>query len=350
MPMNAKSREKPSIKRRVLLLAALAVLVVAGWSAFWSYAAGEVTERLDDGLARARSGGVAIACPDRVIDGWPFRMEMRCTGLDVASPVGDRLTTGAVRAVALAYDPRHVLLEADGPLSLRAAETGIALSAGWASARASLRTRAEGYAAALSIRDASAALTGPFRVAGLAGPQNMAAALLEVHVRQNPERAEDADLAVTAEGLALSGIFRSELPVDAAVLLRLRDAGRPDLASAQRFAADLIRPGRSFEVVEARLAQGETRLVAQGTLAIEPTGALAGELDVTVSDPDRLDVLLAPLYPHGSPMPGAFKGVLASFGTATEVDGRPALRARLKISGGQVRIGLVPVAQIPPLF
>ena len=82
---------------------------------------------------------------------------------------------------------------------------------------------------------------------------------------------------------------------------------------------------------------------------MDAAGTVSGELDVTVIEPDGLARLLTPLFPRGSTLPASFQGVMEGLGSSTEVDGRPALQARLLVNRGQLRIGLVPFAQIPPM-
>ncbi|AXS38755.1 DUF2125 domain-containing protein [Breoghania sp. L-A4] len=212
------------MKRRFLVLAALVVLAAVGWSGFWWFAADRVALFLDDRIEQARGGDIAISCPGRQIEGWPFRMEVSCPRLGLTNANG-RIESGPVRAVALAYDPRHVILEADGPIDLRDSVSGIGLSARWATARASLRMR-EGRlaAAAVSTQTPTATLSGLPLDNG--GSQRLAARQMEVHMRHSPrDTAPDgADLALTIDGLALEGALVTDSPLDGALLLHVRDA------------------------------------------------------------------------------------------------------------------------------
>lgn len=332
-------------------MAGLVVLAAAGWSIFWSFAADRVAIFIEDRIDVAGAHGLAVTCPGRNINGWPFRMEIRCDDLDLSSAGGVRVATGSLRAVALAYDPRHVIIEADGPLDVRARSSALELSAVWSAARASMRTRGERLAAsALSLQDMTMSLSGLFGLAGHDGSQRIAADNTEFHLRQSPVSTEAADVALTVDGLSLQGLFQGEEPLDVAILLHVANAADLLSGNADVFIADMIGNARAFDVSEARLSLGDTRLTANGSLKLDASGYLSGELDVTVVEPENLARLLTPLYPQGSTMPTAFQGVLIGFGSSMRVEGRPAVKAKLRIAAGQVRIGLVPVAQIPPIF
>ncbi|AXS38756.1 DUF2125 domain-containing protein [Breoghania sp. L-A4] len=116
-----------------------------------------------------------------------------------------------------------------------------------------------------------------------------------------------------------------------------------------RFIGEMRAGGRPVAVEAAQLSLGSTRLSARGSLTLDTAGTLSGELDVTVVEPEGLARLLAPLFPRDSTLPTSFQGVMDGFGSTTTVDGHPALEARILVTKGQMRIGLVPFAQIPPL-
>ncbi len=340
-----------SMKRRFLFLASVIVLVAVGWSFFWQYAAGEVDRVVAGKVEDAGQRGLAISCPGRRVGGYPFRMEIHCDGFDLESPESGKLAMGPLRAVALIYDPRHVLIESDGPLNATVGLSGVTLSALWSGARASLRARSDRLAAsALSVQDMNISLSGLFGASGPIGAQHVEAERAEFHLRESPSIANAADIALTLDRLSLAGLFQSAEPIDAAVLLYVPDASDLLSGNTERFLKDTISNARPIDVSEARLVLGDTQLTAQGSLHIQPTGTLSGELDVTVVEPNNLARLLTPLYPRDSTIPTAFQGVLNGLGTRLEIDGRPAIKARLRIVEGQVRVGLVPIAQIPPLF
>lgn len=339
------------MKRRFMLLASAVVLVAAGWSAFWYYAAQQVDGFVAAKVQGAGKQGLAISCPGQTVGGYPFRMEIFCDGFDIAAPDNGKLAVGPLRAVAMIYDPRHVLIEADGPMNATLGQSGVALSGLWSGARASLRARSDRLvASALSIQDMNLSLGGLFGARGPRGAQHAQAARAEFHLRQSPASPDAADVAMTLEKLSLSGLFQSAAPIDAAILLHVSQATELLSGNTDGFIDDIVGNAKPIEVSEARLVLGDTQLTAQGSLHVGPSGALSGELDVTVIEPDNLQRLLTPLYPRDSTMPAAFQGVLNGLGTRLYIDGHPAIKARLQIVEGQVRVGLVPVAQIPQLF
>jgi hypothetical protein len=63
----------------------LLVLIAAGWSGFWFYVQGRVTQTLDNALAREVQAGRTWTCADRSVGGYPFRIEVRCSSLMLTS-------------------------------------------------------------------------------------------------------------------------------------------------------------------------------------------------------------------------------------------------------------------------
>ncbi len=108
--------------------------------------------------------------------------------------------------------------------------------------------------------------------------------------------------------------------------------------------------GMPIEVQDAFLFRDEAKLSATGGLTLESDGYLAGDLQITATDPERIAELVRPFYPPASAVPQAFQGALTGFGQKTTLNGRPAVTAKFTFREGAIRIGFVPIAQMVPFF
>ncbi|NBS02443.1 MAG: DUF2125 domain-containing protein, partial [Rhizobiales bacterium] len=110
----------------VVIPLVLVGLLAAGWSAFWYQQVGKFETRLDELIEREASLGKQWTCAQRKIGGFPFRLEATCGATSlVLKDAGLSLGIGTVRAVAQAYDPSLMIIEADGPMQItnQASET-----------------------------------------------------------------------------------------------------------------------------------------------------------------------------------------------------------------------------------
>src|SRR5437660_7481542 len=100
----------------------LALTVLAGaWTAFWFHAAALAEAEIAAWRAREAEAGRIHACGTQEIAGYPFRLELRCT--DPAFELRSMQPTLMVRAknlvaVVQVYDPRLVIAEITGPLTI----------------------------------------------------------------------------------------------------------------------------------------------------------------------------------------------------------------------------------------
>ncbi|MEI2386750.1 DUF2125 domain-containing protein [Breoghania sp. JC706] len=329
------------MRKRYILLVLAILAVVAGWSGFWFYAAGEVEKRLDLALEEFARDGMQVVCEDRTVGGYPFRMEVRCKTVVVVLADGSKVANGPLRAVALVYNPRHIIVEADAPLAARLAAVPVDLSGRWNLAQASLIFKGGTVASmAVSLQGVDAAAAGGF------GAQKAAAERAELHVRRAPDKPDTTDIAVTLDKGSLAGALFNADPFDAGVLVRLPD-GTDWLAGREPPLAII---GMPIEVREAFISRDDARITANGVLTLGADGYFAGDLEVTAAEPGRVAELIRPFYPPDSAIPAAFQGALSGFGKKTTLNGQPAVSAKLTFREGGVRIGFIPIARMVPLF
>ncbi|NBN80244.1 DUF2125 domain-containing protein [Microvirga tunisiensis] len=345
MTSDQSSAGAPASKRpprKYVLLATAVAVVIGGWSAAWfggrSYLDGEITRMMDVAMAN----GVEVACLERKIGGFPFRFEVSCKDFAFRDPLGGFFSVSDLRAVALVYNPMHLIVEADSPMAAFRPDSPIQ-EASWTSFRASLRYSTAG------VTRLDAVLQEP-RFFSSENPTQGEVVMkkAELHLRADPERPANLDLALSFAGLktgdpdhpGTDGAFVGEV-AGAAPLL----GGTVPL---DLFASTQGVPAVTIDSLS--LTSGTSGLSTSGLLKLPSDGFLTGELPLTAIEPGQIRQVLAPLFPVGSPFPEALQGALVSFGKPGEKDGRPAIDATLSLAGGTARIGILPIAQMQSVY
>lgn len=332
------------------------VVVAAVWSGVWAFARAKADDEITKALAREAGKGRVVTCSDRRSGGFPFRIEIRCADprIVVTRDMGSFTITGAnLLAVAQVYRPNHVILEAQGPVTVTPADGGSALEATWTSAEASV-------------------------VFGLSGPQR---ASLVVSGLDASETRDGGEAAILAKGVAMQVHARaSEDPSAApgtydvaatfdAASVPLADAALGDAAPARgQFRGvvtaindlepkpvderlrDWAQAGGVLDVSMARLDRGPTSAMAVGQVALDTDGHPEGKLVVTLAGVDELS---AGLRRSGVAPPNLANllGVgLNLLGKPSNIDGRAAVEIPLTLAKGHAKVGAFPAGPTPTFF
>jgi hypothetical protein len=102
-----------------MALPLLAVLVlIALWSAYWLIAFRTARHAFAVERARLLHHGFLLNCGSETWGGFPFRFEFFCGTVHADIPGFGMFETGAIRAVAQAYQPWHIILMQDGPTTV----------------------------------------------------------------------------------------------------------------------------------------------------------------------------------------------------------------------------------------
>ena len=80
---NPQARLAPRRSRRWLYLGLAVVILVAGWTAFWFYAADRANQAIAGWLEREARLGRVYSCGTQSLRGFPFRIEVRCANAGV---------------------------------------------------------------------------------------------------------------------------------------------------------------------------------------------------------------------------------------------------------------------------
>jgi len=382
----------------ILILPVIIVVLAAGWSAFWFYAASKVDENVDLWRAREAAAGRVYDCANRSVSGFPFRLEVRCSGVSVSltsqtatqtvtqNPITAKL--GEILVVAQIYTPRLLIAEFTAPAVL--SDRGQpAMVMNWNTARSSI-TGLPGTPDSADIVFDDVSLD---RFAGSVQAPTARAKHVELHGRTAASSTPDKPVIETALQIT-SGSIADVHPILAAPFdadIRALLSGLKDVSPKpwpERF-RELQAAGGRVEIVQSRVQQGEIISLATGSLGLTAAGNLDGELQMTVAGLDKavaalgIDKLLEVGVPQETldrlapgvksqdvnnilgaldrAIPGlgnfarknAGAGLAAgvnSIGSSATLEGKPARAFPLKFVDGAVFFGPLRVAQIPPLF
>ncbi|NLS06630.1 DUF2125 domain-containing protein [Rhizobium sp. P32RR-XVIII] len=177
--------------RKFWLLGLGIVLFIAIYTGGWFYAAGQLKETVLRAIAPRTTAGVSGECDDIDFRGYPFRIGLFCSKVDVDDKMnGVSASFGELRSAAQVYAPGHIVWELDSPAEIRTAN-GLSISAQWANLQSSLVTKLQGVDRSSTVIEGLKATA----VSSQTGQTiDVDAARTEVHLRQN---AGDLDGAIS---------------------------------------------------------------------------------------------------------------------------------------------------------
>ncbi|WP_237476672.1 DUF2125 domain-containing protein [Lichenibacterium dinghuense] len=272
-----RARRRPRASLMVPLLS-LAILVL-GWSVLWAVARWQAAAAIDGFIAAEAAHGRSWSCPDRTVDGYPFRIEVACRGVGFAGTVDSSPGEGhlaGLTARAWLYEPSAVYMLLDGPMTLTTADHHADFTLGWDRLGAKLRGVFGGRPRAELVGEGFT----------LARPDGTGGAARRVELRAGPApgaAAADADaVEIGLSGLAAPGL---DAVTGEAAALDGHLAGTvthamgdlPDLgpATVERWRA----AGGRLDVADATMTKGPLSLGASGALGLDALHRLDGRLD-----------------------------------------------------------------------
>ncbi|MBN9673259.1 DUF2125 domain-containing protein [Roseibium aggregatum] len=337
--------QKRSNRRYILLLSAV-VIVVAGWSGAWFYGRSVLADQLDLQMGRMARNGLTLACSGLEIGGYPFRYEVACEEMRSEDRRGTQGSLGALNAVALVYNPWHVIFEARSPAAVSVPLSGLSGDLTWDTARASMKfSQASLGAMDAVVRNPEATFENPL-LGGL-----ISADKAEFHLRQMPDRPGALEGYLSLDALALQSVPELRDTLD--IKSQARIAGGAALVAGADLAT-VVKANDGTLPVELVLFQvmlDQSRVAARGDLVVNGDGTLSGKLDLAIGNATALLKTLKPLLPPQDSTVSVLEGIVKSLEPAArEVDGLPTIDLTVAIDNGVVRIGFLPVLRIPPLF
>lgn len=323
------------MKKRIIILGAVVLVLVLGWSGAWYFFAGQVRQQVE-ALAMA-DGETApqLTCQNLVIGGFPFRFDAQCLGVAMVS--GDVLIElPEWRASAMAYRPNHILATAIGPARISDAFTGLRQTVSWTEIDASFRLE-NWRIARISIvgNDLSWADT-------LFGDTLLASAPhMELHLLDMPEihNAETGRAGLALFALAREITAPSVELASANAEIEAEITGLPDDIrnwGLVPFLPDWQQAGGALRLVGLRASDAASDLDASGDLHLDSEGYVTGSITVdSLGVAERIGPLIEqPWRTLVLGLPGE--------------DGR--YRNQLTFAGGGISAGLVPISAMPSLF
>jgi len=338
--------------RPVVLPLLVVVVLAALWTGFWFRAASVAEANIAGWREQEERFGRTYSCGSQTVGGYPFRFEVRCA--DAGAELRNASPPMAIRAkgllaVAQIYQPTLLIGEITAPLTLSEPGAPVSLAADWTLAQVSLR------GLPLSPERISFAVDN----LKLSRPDAAGAGALfdgrhvEMHARLDPGSSADhpvLDLAGRFEQVTVPvGGAAFQQPVDAEIATVL--SGLPDLKPRPLpvMLKELQAAGGQLQVLNARIARGNTLATATGTLRLSPQGRLDGMLQITVAGFDA--GLLKQFVPGLNASGGTLGvGLLALLGQQTQLEGRPAVAMPLRFSDGAVSLGPLPLGKIAALY
>ncbi len=395
--------EQPPRRRRsrwgLYAMPILVLVLAAGWSGFWFYAASKIDDALDGWRAREAKSGRIYDCTNRSVGGFPFRLEVHCNGASVSlvsqtaeqaasrTPITARLAD--IFVIAQIYDPSLIIAEFTGPVTFTDIGQQPSFVANWSKGRASV------VGLPFSPQRTSFDFDNPAldRMSGDQQVPLIRANHMEFHARLAEGSVADNPVIETVlqlNGASVQGVHAVlQDPFNADIRGQIR--GLKDLSPKPwpvRF-REIQAAGGRIDITQSRVEQGDLLSLAAGSLSINANGKLDGQLEMTVAGLEKiipalgLDRLLdqgvsqsaidkmAPgvkasdvnnvIGALDKMIPGlgnlarknANAGIAAGInmlGQPTTLEGRKAIAVPLKFVDGAIFLGPLQVAQTPPLY
>ena len=374
----SRSRSARLRKRRYIGTLILFLALVGGWSYLWYYATGKAEVAIDGWRAREARAGRIYTCGSQSIGGYPFRIEVTC---DKAAAVFRsnqppvEIKTSSILVAAELYQPTLLISDFYGPLSI--ADLGHApnIIVNWKLAQSSLRGTPSAPERISLVFDQPVVE----RINGNNRQSVLKAQHIEVHGRLAGGSVTNKPIIETV--LRLRAAAAPELhpaaamPIDADITTLLR--GLNDFSPkpwSARFRELQAVDGR-VDITQARVQQGDTIAVGDGTLSLNTSGRLQGQLRVTVANIEPfLAAVGTPQVVQNSPdmdrLSGALDRLLPGLGNVarqqatssnlslginllgeqTTLEGKRAVTLPLRFDDGSVFLGPIWIGNTPAMF
>ncbi|KQV73309.1 DUF2125 domain-containing protein [Rhizobium sp. Root1220] len=323
--------------RKFWMLGGGIVLVIALYTGAWFYAASELKNTVLRAITPGNTAGVSGECADIDFRGYPFRIGLFCSKVDLDDTVnGVSASFGALRSAAQVYAPGHIVWELDSPAEIRTAH-GLSVNAEWARLQSSLVTKLKGIDHSSTVIDGLKATA----ISSQTGQTiNFDAAHTEIHLRQNGVDL-DAAVSVTDSNTVIKDwpqLF-PKLSASADVTLAGK-AGMID-GSDKR---GLYGAGGELRKVVADIGDGRV-MTLTGPFSFDEEGYLSGKFKLEI---DRLG-------PWRDSIKQTFPDVAKTVDTAAKLlkalaGGGDKVSVDLVVARGNVTVGgFIPLGSIPPI-
>ena len=363
-------------RRRYAILVLLVLAAIGGWTGLWIYAANRAEQAIADWRVHEAAAGRDVACGSQRIAGYPFRIEISCRPASAEFHTLQpalKLDLPHILAAVQIYQPDLMISEFQGPVRVGEAGKPPLFEANWSLGQASVRGLP-------SPERVSLVFDRPLieRLGDGARETLLTAGHVELHGR--PAAPDEAgkpgiETGIRVQQAALPGVHEAlAKPIDAVVDAILRGVSDFEPKPWRVRLRELQAAGGGIEIKQARVQQGDTLAVGNGSLTINASGRLDGELRVTVVGLDRflheigadrmlqksatmdkvagaLDRLMPGLGNVAREQVGANLGAgISALGQPATLEGKPAISLPVRFDDGAVFFGPLPVGRMPPLL
>ena len=342
-PQGAASPQSPN--RKYLLLGLLVTLIFAGWSVFWYISYSKTQDLVDKLMARQIDGAPLITCTDQQLGGYPFRLHLTCSSYQINDArSGWFIQGGPLRAIWQVYAPNLAVIEAENRLTATHQQTGETFDMTSELMRGSIRLNSSAFVTRGSFEATKPTfLSNNPIVAEMLG--NLTADRIEMHLRPNPDRADDLDLSIAATELVTgrAPVLSGQLSLTAVNGLAIALQNQHDPAGAW------LRQSGKMEDLHGWVEIGQKILRMKGDLSIDQTGLANGRIKLRILNPHTEDT-------DASRSAAAGRDGLNGPLTALQLMGRPIREEKLtgsevdiSLSNGQIRAGILPLGKLPAI-
>lgn len=328
-------------RTRVSIVAVVIILLAGLYAGGWFYLAGMVKSRADTFLARLTGRKIEAACTDLRIGGFPFGIGLTCDAVRARREEHGKIVTvsaGALHSNAAIIHPGRVVSSLDGPLKA----TGpydTTLDAKWQSLSTSTDLWTDGLTRGdVHVTDLSATVANPRLPATL----DVAADTIDA---QTSRRDADLDVVFSAVKLALSGAgLPDTLPAsNVSGAATFKGLGYLLKRGTHPGVDDLRGTSGRLNRLTAKLDGGAT-LSAEGPFSIDERGRINGAFKIRIEDVNAWQTTMSHLLPQAQKQLNDASNMLRMLAGKDDT-----VSMKLTANDGQLMLGIVPIAKLPPI-
>jgi hypothetical protein len=371
----------PEPRRRMWLRYAFALALLAalgaGWSWAWHFSAGKAEAAVEGWRAREAKAGRIYACGSQSTSGYPFRIEVSC---DAASAVFRsnqppvEIKAGGLQIAAQVYEPTRLISDIKGPVTIAKLGQAPIVVADWKLGRWSVSGTPKAPEAVSLVFDEP--------VVNLLAGEKQQTLLRAKHIAIRGRIVEGSaakdpviEIVLHLDDASAPGFNRAAAkPLDARITAVLRGLGDFSPKPWHERFRELQARGGHIDITQARIRQGGTLATGSGSLGIDPSGNLDGQVTVTVAGlapflvaigaqqaveksrgMDKIAGVLDKLSPGLGDVARQQAGAnlelgITMLGKPASLEGRRAVTLPLRFHGGTAYLGPIPLGSTPTLF
>ncbi|MBW3096526.1 DUF2125 domain-containing protein [Pseudohoeflea coraliihabitans] len=325
---------KPSAARKIAWLGVVVLVAVVLYVGAWFFIAARIENSLPDFFAQAQSEGISPRCDNAEVRGFPFRLGLFCNGVAVEfEESATTVSAGPVRSLAQVYNPRHIVSEIDGPLTIKGT-AGLDLVLDWQLLHMSTVLSGNGVNRA-SAEGVNISLSGdspafPVRL-------DATAERVTAHARANEG---DLDVVITADG------FTSPLALNAR-RINLEATVENSASFLHGEEPDLRGKTIHLHGLRSELDGGGAASLS-GIVSIDRQGRASGDLQLRLEQPAAVLQAIAVLRPELAEDINRYGGLVTALDTEPG-DGSDTITVPLTLRDGNASIGFLNLGTVPAL-